>query len=848
MFSLTLKGLWAHRVRYALTSLAVVLGVAFMAGTMVLTDTMEQTFAEVFESANDGTDVIVRRQAAIDGEFATTRDRIDGSVVEDISAIDGVATAHGSIQGFAQLVDADGEAAETDGLGATVGANWLADERLNPFTLASGRAPTRADEAVIDQRTLDDQGWAVGDTITVLTKAGPAELAIVGTATYGDVDGLPGASLIATDDGTAQRLFAEPGRFDSIVVAAGPEVTARELADRIDAVSGDGIEVLTGAQDTADRQADFKEDLSFFNTFLLAFAYVSLFVGTFIIHNTFSIVVAQRVKDLAMLRAIGARRAQVLRSIVLESVVVGLVSAVVGLAGGVGLSFGLRALLAGVGLEIPSGPIVVSTGTIVTAFAVGATVSVVSALLPAIRGSRIAPMAALRDAAVDRSDVSGRRVVAGLGLAAAGIVGFAAGVSGDGDAAVQMLGAGAMLTLVGVIVLGPVIVGPSFRILGRGSSRMSGITGRYAAENARRTPKRAAATAAALMIGVALVGFITILAASTSTSVESAVDKSFRADYVVDSGSWDKGFATSIETDLAGFTGVETVSPVRTTQVRIGDATTSVVAVDTSVFDQLYDLDVTAGDLHEVTTGAVAVHADDAAELGVGIGDTVSVGFGDGSVLEARIGAVYENQLPAGGDDGWIVDLSTFEAHVADQYDRQLYLAMQDGVPAEESRQAIEAALAAWPNAELQDQAEFKESITAEIDQMLNLIYGLLALAVVIALIGIANTLALSVHERTRELGMLRAVGMHRRQVRAAVRWESFLIAVLGTGLGIVLAVAGAWGIVHALDNEGVTRLSLPVTQLAVVVSLAGLAGVLAATGPARRAARLDILAAIASE
>ncbi|MGK2930075.1 MAG: ABC transporter permease [Acidimicrobiales bacterium] len=849
MFSLTVKGLWAHKLRYALTGLAVVLGVAFMAGTMVLTDTMEETFNGVFESANDGTDVIVRRSAAIEGEFADARDRVDASVVTQVAAVDGVAVARGSVQAFTQLVRADGEAADTTGLGTTLGTNWIDDERLNPFTIASGDAPG-AGEVVIDQHTADVEGWSLGDEITVLTKEGPASLALVGTATYGDIGGLPGTTVVATDDDTAQALFAEPGRFDSIVISAASGVPAAELTERLasEAVTAaNGLEVLTGEQDTADQQASFKEDLSFFSTFLMAFAYIALFVGTFIIYNTFSIVVAQRMKDLALLRAIGARRSQVLRSIVLESVLIGVIAAAVGLAAGIGLSFGLRALLSGVGLDIPSGPIVVSSGTIITAFVVGAGVSIVSAVMPAVRASRVKPIAALRDVAIDRSGVSLGRVGAGLALTAAGIIAFAAGIAGDGSSAVQVLGLGTLLVLLGVIVLGPVLVGPAFGVLGAVATRVSGITGRYAGENARRTPKRAAATASALMIGVALVGFITIIATSTSASVESAIDRSFRADYVIESGSWTQGFGTSIEGDLAEVAEIETMSPLRTAPAEIDGSSASLLAVDTTVFEQLYDLDITAGSLADVNGDGVAVQAEAAAGRNVTIGDRIPIRFADGTTVDSRVAAIFDGQLPAGGDD-WVVGLDTFETHVDDQFDRQVYVSVADGVSATESRAAIDSAIGHWANAEVQDQAEFKEAVTAEIDQMLNLIYGLLALAVVIALIGIANTLALSVHERTRELGLLRAIGMHRRQLKAAVRWESFLIAILGTVLGTTLAVAGAWGIVQTLDSEGITQLTLPVGRLAVIMVMAGVAGVLAATGPARRAAKLDILTAISTD
>ena len=849
MFTLTLKGLWAHKLRYALTGLAVVLGVAFMVGTMVLTTTMEQTFDKVFQTANDGTDVIVRRDAAIDGELATTRDRVEASVVDEVAAVDGVAVARGSIQAMTQLVEADGTTTATEGLGITTGTNWIDDEQLNPFALSSGRAPEAAGEAVIDENTADDQGWAVGDPIRVLTKAGSTELTVVGIATYGELGGVPGSSLVATDDVTAQQLFAEPGRYDSVLVAATAGVTSAELTQRIEstvAPPGSGLDALTGAQHTADQQADFQEDLAFLDQFLMAFAYVALFVGMFIIYNTFSIVVAQRMRELAMLRAIGARRSQVLRSVVLESVVVGAVAAAVGLAAGVGLSYGLRELLAAGGLDIPSGSLVVSSATVMTALIVGVVVSVLSAVVPAVRASRARPIAALRNVAVDRSGASFWRAAFGLLLTGAGVASFALGLSASGQDGLPLIGLGAITTVLGVFTLGPVLVGPAVWLFGA-PTRLFGVTGKYARNNARRNPKRTAATAAALMVGVALVGFITILAASTKDSIESAVDESFRADYVVESGSFTQGFATSVEDDLKAVPGVDLVSPVRSAPAEVDGSTTDVMAVDTAVIDELYDLEVTGGSIASVHGDAVAVTAVKAAEEGLSIGDRVPVRFADGETVPLTVRAVFDGAT-IGGEASWIVGLDTFEQHVADQFDRRVFVSVDPGLPAVESRTALDAALTEWPNAELQDEAQFKETIAGQIDQMLNLIYGLLALAVVIALIGIANTLALSVHERTREIGVLRAVGMHRRQVRRAIRCEALLIAVLGAALGAALAIGGAWGVVKALEDQGITEFTLPPAQLAVIVGMGAVAGVLAATGPARRAAKLNVLEAITSE
>jgi putative ABC transport system permease protein len=851
MWKLTTRGLWAHKLRFTLTGLAVVLGVAFMAGTMILTDTMSSTFHGLFETNNAGIDVVVQRPSEVEAEFADTRERVDAAALDAILATEGVETAAGTIQGFAQLVDANGEARATDGLGGTIGMNWVDDADLNPFSIATGEAPSGSGEVVLDGATAEREGFELGDTVTVLAKGTPRQLTLVGTAAYGEVDGLPGVTAVAVDEATAQELFAEPGTFDAIAVGGDGSLSDEELATAVRstlALSASGeFDVLTGAADTAEKQSRFEEDLSFFNQFLLAFAYIALFVGSFIIYNTFSIIVAQRSRDMAMLRAVGASRRQVLGSVLFESIGVGLVASAAGLGLGVVMSYGLRALLGAVGLDIPGGAVVISPGTIIVSAVVGVTVTVLSAVGPALRASRVAPIAALRDTVRDETASSIGRLVAGLTVTGLGVTAFASGVVGDGKSALSLLGLGAVTTIIGLFVLGPVIARPAIHLLAAPAPAVDGTTGRLARENAKRSPKRSAATASALMIGVALVGFITILAASTKGSVSEAVDRSLRADYVVDSGSFEGGgFSPELAGEVDELDEVSAVSPVRSAPVTIGDGSAQAIGLDTTTLDQVVDLDVRRGSLAEVHGDGIAVRT--GTELRgepVALGDVLRVRFSRTGTARLTVQALFEEQL-SGRETNYVVGLDTFEANVTDQFDLQLYVKVAEGVTPEASRAALEEVLADWPNAELQDQAAFKADITSEIDRMLNLIYGLLALAVVIALIGIANTLALSVHERRREIGLLRAVGMTRRQVRRAVRWEAVAIALLGTALGTALAVGGAWGIIQALDGE-VTTFVVPPTQLVVIVALAALAGVGAALGPARRAAKLDVLDAIAS-
>src|SRR6266545_35849 len=850
MYNLTRKGLWAHKLRFALTGLAVVLGVAFMAGTMILTDTMGKTFDGLIATANEGIDVVVERSESIDGNAGKVQERVDAGLLEQVRAVDGVAAASGSIDGFAQLVHADGTVGSLNGIGGTVGTLWIEDERLNPFDLSTGRAPHGPGEVVLDQATAEGEGWSLGDTVTVLGAGDPAELTLVGTATLGASKGLPGFSLVAVDDATAQAMFAQPGAYDMLVVAGDGSVTSDELATRIEfAVGSDELDIVTGEQDTAANQAEFKEQLSFFSTFLLAFAYIALFVGMFIIYNTFSIVIAQRMREMALLRAIGASRRQVLRSVLFESVLVGAVASAVGLGAGVLMSFGLRALLGSVGLDIPDGGIVITTKTIITAVGVGTAVTLVSSIGPALRASRIAPIAALRDTAIERTTASLRRTVFGLAVTGLGVAAFASGVVGEGDGALGLLGLGAVAIVLGVFVLGPVIARPVMHLLGMPVPKVSGATGHLARENAKRNPRRTAATASALMIGVFLVGFITIVASSTKASTASAVDKSLRADHVIDSGSWGHGgFSPAIEADLGALPEVAVLSPLRFSVVGTDSGTSEALAVDTATIDSLMDLEVVDGSISDVHGTGVALRSNFAADHGVGLGDTVTLTFAATGDVELTVRALYDGELFVAGTTPYLVGLDTFEANVTDQFDVRVYVGVRDGVDGAAATTAIETALQQWPNAELQDQAGFKESITSEIDTMLTLIYGLLALAIIIALIGIANTLALSVHERTRELGLLRAVGMTRRQVRTAIRWESVLISLFGTALGFVLAVGAAWGITKALSDDGVTTFVVPGQQLTIIVGLAAFAGVLASLGPARRAARLNVLEAIATE
>jgi putative ABC transport system permease protein len=562
---------------------------------------------------------------------------------------------------------------------------------------------------------------------------------------------------------------------------------------------------------------------------LLIFALVAVFVGAFIINNTFSITVAQRTREMAMLRAIGASGRQVKRAVLTEAVAIGTLASASGLVAGVGVASGLRAMLSQFGVDLPNGPMVISPQAMVASFAVGLTVTVLSAWLPARRAAKIAPIAALRDVAVDRSAFSWRRGVFGSLITVAGVT-VLNGLSND---ALALVGLGALTTFVGVSVLGPALARPVARLLGT-PLRLRGLSGELATRNATRNPKRTARTAASLMIGVGLVSFLTIFAASAKSSMAGSLNEDFTGTHIVQTGGFDNtsGLSPELATELRSTPGVDVVAEARISPAVVdGSETDAFYAVDATTIDQLFELGAVEGDLDALGADGIAVSTDQARDEGWTIGSTVPVTFPTGDATFV-VEAIYS------GATDWVgsqfVDLEAFPANGADELDFRGYVSGDET--------AITGAAADYASADVLDRDAFLDNLNGEIDTILGLFYALLALAVVIALLGIANTLALSIFERTRELGLLRAVGMNRSQVRSSVRWESIIIAVFGTTLGLAVGTFFGWAIVRSLADQGIDTLTVPVGSLVVVTVIAGIAGALAAVMPARRAAKLDVL------
>jgi putative ABC transport system permease protein len=831
---LTVKQLAANKLRLLATAFAVILGVAFLAGTLILTDTIRGTLDNALAKADAGTDAYIRGTSPLTLGYGQSGRPVDATLLHTVRNVDGVDKASVVVSGYAQIVDKAGKAVGIANAGL-VGMNWVTVPQLNPYTISSGRAPAGADEIVIDKHSADVAHLGVGDRTMVLSTHQPRPATIVGIARFGTLD-TPGAlSVVLFDDVTAEAVLNEAGQVDAIAVTARHGVSPDALVARLAPVVGTSNQVISGAQLTKEHQDQIGKAISQFGTFLTMFALIALFVGAFIINNTFSIIVSQRTKEMALLRAVGASGRQVRMAVLAEAAVTGLVASAVGLVAGIGVAKGIRSLLSALGVDIPLGTSVITTATVTVSIVAGFVITVVSAVTPARRASKVAPIAALRDVAQDRSAVSRRRIVTGAVATALAVTTLLVGLNA---ANAKIVGVGAIALFLAVSVLGPVLARPVAAVLGAPIAKLRGTAGVIARQNAMRNPKRTAGTAASLMIGVALVSFITIFAASVKSSGAGAFRHDFRGTAVVDSGAIDSnsGFSPELAADLRAQRGVQTIAEQRTVAVEINGQPDVLSAYDTATIATMFDLGHIEGDLGHLGVDGIAVKAETGSNA-VKLGDTRTITFPTGAAT-FTVRATYDHQAAFFGDQ--FVALSAFEATLPVAIDSRIYVNADD-------LEVVDRAAATYPTAKVLTTEAFITQQNGNIDIILKLMYALLGLAVLIALLGIANTLALSIHERKRELGLLRAVGMSRAQVRSSVRWESAVIALFGAFLGLAVGTFLGWAMVNAIATQGVDRLVIPVGSLVTVAAIAAIAGVGAALMPARRAARTDILSAIAN-
>ena len=846
MLRISWRNLWAHKVRLFLSGAAVVLGVAFVSGTLVFTATLEKTFTSLFESSSS--DVTVSPKAAFETGLAGTAiggtvPSMPESVVSEVRAVDGVALAEGYVQAEGvYVIDKDGKVLNTGGAPG-VGVNWSNQPDLSSATLVEGRPPRGGNEVVLDTGTVEKTGYQIGDTVPLVTTGPRLRARLVGVLKFGENGGLAGASLTAFDMRTAQRLLLGPGQVAGVSVLGEDGVPDQELAKRISGALGADFDVKTQAQQAQDLAAQLEDSLQFIDTFLLVFAGVALFVGTFLILNTFSMLVAQRTRELALLRALGASRRQTTRSVLGEALILGLLGSTTGLVLGYGLALALKLLFGRFGLTL-DGDLVFTPTTVAWSLGIGVLVTLAAAYLPARRASRVPPVVALQVGASSQQRSLRLRVVIGASLVLGGTSALALGALAlEGNSAAAVAGIGGYALMIGAIALSPQLARPFVRLFGAVMERLGGKPGHLARENAMRNPRRTATTAAALMVGLALVTGFSIIGASMKASVDQAIGDTMQADYVV-STSVAQPFTPAVADELAAVAGVDSVTRTRFGIGRFDGEESVLVAYDEQTVDRSLDVAFVTGGFHGLRDNGLLVDEAIAEKRGWQVGDTVTLVVQNGEKRSLTLGGTFQRNNALGT---YLVSMGTYTDMGGAPMDRYVYVNLSPGAGAA-TRDAVEQVTSAYPIVDLKDAEAFQDEQRAQVDQMLMLVNALLVLSVLIAVLGVVNTLALSIIERTRELGLLRAVGMRRREVRRMVRWESVVISLYGAVAGLVIGVLFGMGITGALGSQGISEVVLPVQQLAAFLLLGGAIGIVAAIVPARAAARLPVLEAIAAQ
>ncbi|MGH9278000.1 MAG: ABC transporter permease [Acidimicrobiales bacterium] len=856
MFKLTFRSLITHKRRFAGTFLAILLGVSFLTGTLVLGDTLTANFDRLFADANAGTDVVVRSANEVPAEdLQSGRGLLPATIVDRIEGVDGVAAAVASIEGYGQLISRDGKAVGGNGP-PTLAGNWVDDPDLNPYRLTEGRPPQARDEVVVNVGAAEKAGVGVADTVTVRTPD-PVTATVVGLATFGDSDGIGAVTFVAFTLDDAQRYLTPGGdqistapvggQISAVLVKARDGVSQETLAASVRSVLPDQVEAITGEELTAENVDSLSADfLSFFKTVLLVFSGVALLVATFSIYNTFSIIVAQRTRESALLRALGASRRQVLSSTLAETATVGIVASLIGAGGGLVIAGLLKGLFDAFGFSLPAGGLTVKPSGVIAAVLIGVVATLASGLVPALKAAGTAPLAALRDMAVDRTGASVARAITGVVVAGLGVALVVVALLGGGANALAPAGLGALVTLIGIVIVGPVVAGPASGAIGSPLIRLRGITGVLARRNAMRNPRRTSGTAASLMIGVSVVTLFTVFAASLRASVDDRVTNAVTADLVISGGAFGGGgLSPRLATDVEALPEIDGAVGLGTGAALVDGNGAQFSIADTGALAALLDLEVKAGDVADLGPTEIAVARRIADDRHWTVGTEVPVTFVDGTTTPFTIGAVYE-RADVGGT--YLMSRAAWQPHAVQDIDTLVLMHFAPGVTPAGGRAAVERVAAQYGSPQVLTGPEFVEETTSFVSTALGIVYVMLALAILIALMGIANTLSLSVHERTRELGLLRAVGETRSQVRSMVRWESVIIATFGTVGGLGLGVFLAWALVQAASRgDVINTFAAPAGPLAVVLIVGAVAGVVAAIRPARRAARMDVLGAIAS-
>ncbi|MFJ1569587.1 ABC transporter permease [Streptomyces erythrochromogenes] len=849
MFRTALRNVLAHKARLLMTVLAVTLGVAFVSGTLVFTDTLKKSLSGQSAKSYEGIAVSVtsygqgrNEQGEKEGEPGLGQQTLD-----KIKALPGVDTVSGRVSGFAGVGDENGKLIGSGW--SNQGANYtpVKDGKDPRYTFAQGAGPAKADEVALDKATADKGNYKVGDKVRVATNGPVKEYSLAGVFTTEDGAVQAGGSLVLFETKVAQELYLKPGYFQELSVGAKNGTSAEKLLADIKPLLDKNAKAQTGAALAAEQAKQIEKGLSNLSTMLLVFAGISLFVGIFLIYNTFTMLVTQRTKELALLRAVGANRGQVMRSVLSEALVVGVLSAAVGLLSGIGLAIGIRSVIGSLGAKLPGGALVIAPGTVTAALVIGIVVTTVAAVLPAWRTGRIAPVAAMGSAHLPATSKSLLvRNVLGSIISLGGIGLVFLGVSTGGNSGRMTMGGGAFFMLIGMIVLLPLLSKPVIGAVRPLLQKVFGVPGKLAAQNAVRNPRRTAVTAASLAIGLTLVTTLSVLGITVGKVVDRMSTEKLKADYRVsmssDAGSLDKSVAET----LSKAPGIKAVSPQTAGYFLVDGDFRAASGVNPATIGQLLNVEVLSGSLDSLGKGDVAVAEKTAKKQNFTVGSAIKLKYDDGQEASVKVGAIFKDM--EGLLSPYVIDNKTLTEHSEEMYIPEVYVNV-DGGASKAAQQKVVDALGKNPAITVATQQDMRNEMGGMINTMLNIMYGLLGMALVISVLGVVNTLAMSVFERTQEIGMLRAIGLDRSRVKNMIRLEAVVISLFGAALGVVIGIFLAWAVGSTLaEAMPGYELILPWDRIGIFLLLAAVVGVLAAMWPARSAARLNMLTAIKTE
>jgi len=831
-----LRGVLARKFRIILTVFAIVSGVAFVSGAFMLTDSVKTAINSLFEELRGDIALEVRTPIAFGDEATAQRDPVPAALVSGIAAVPGVSSVEVNIIRESTIVKPDGKPLKTSG--PAFGISWLGQNGLDGRTMLEGREARGPGEVAIDKASAERADYVLGDTVTIVGPTGKGEFTLVGLTGTGDTSGGGGASVCAFDPATANTFLGAENLADSIYVGLESGASQATVQKAIATVITTKYEVIPGEQSAKETAGAINDIIDIFGKLLLGFAAISLFVSAFLIFNTFAIIISQRLRELALLRAIGASSRQIRLMILGEALIIGIIATAFGILGGVGVSKGITALFNATGAAFPSATITISTRTILASLFVGIGVTVTAAMVPALRASKIPPVAAMRPEIGFTALQRNKRLLAGVVTLLAGITLLCVGLFIQPGGTIGILGAsglGAILLFLGVASLSTSFAAPMSaaisRILPFPLRPMTrSVAGRLASRNAQRTPRRTATTASALMIGLAMVSTVAVIAASVQKSFRDRLQGSVTADYFVTSDGF-QGLPPAFGEKLAALPELGDVSPFRISTAQI--------------MGNIVNIKLTSGSFAALGNGQILVHRDPARDLALSVGSSVAVTWQNGTTTPLTVGGIYDDSSIAGN---WLVSLDVLsKASTAPPVDFFIGAIIADGVDIETARLAVNKVADEFPSALVQDQAEFQKSQEDQLNQLLFIVYCLLVFAIGIAVLGIANTMALSVYERTREFGLLRAVGMSKRHLKRSVRWEAIIVSVFGATLGIAVGVPLGIAVSIALPESFVNGISIPFNTIVVVLLASIVVGIIAAIGPARRAAKLNVLEAISA-